>query len=70
MYVVFFTLFVACHNNSRSISGNYNVCQQVVQELRHVSHFLLEDGAVHYKHDGSEDTGMNMSLYVPPKHTS
>ncbi len=47
------TLFVACHQESWGIPGDHSVCQQHVQELCHISHFLLEDGAVHYKHNRS-----------------
>lgn len=52
---IFFTLFVTCHQESWSISGDDAVCQQDVHELCHISHLLLEDGTVHYKHDRSEE---------------
>lgn len=51
-----FTLFVAGHQERRSVPGDHNVCQQDVQELCHVSHFFLEDSAVHHKHNRSEET--------------
>lgn len=54
---IFFTLFVTCHQESWSISGDHAVCQQDVHELCHISHLLLEDGTVHYKHDRSEEMG-------------
>lgn len=46
-------MFVACHQESRGIPADHSVRQQDIQELGHVSHFLLEDSAVHYKHNRS-----------------
>lgn len=51
------TLFVAGHQDSGSVPGHGRVRQQHVQELRHVSHLFLEDGAVHHKHDPSGGGG-------------
>lgn len=47
------TLFVACHQESWGIPADHSVRQQDIQELGHVSHFFLEDSAVHYKHNRS-----------------
>lgn len=47
------TLFVARHQQSRGVPGDHSVRQQHVKELCHVSHFLLEDTAVHDKHNRS-----------------
>lgn len=58
-----FTLFVTCHQESWDVSGDHTVCQQDVHELCHISHFLLEDGAVYYKHDGSEEMGDKKTIH-------
>ena len=57
------TLLVARDQHRGSVPGDDRVRQQEVQELRHVADFLLEDGAVHYEHDGSEEDGRSVTLH-------
>lgn len=60
------TLFVARNNEGRGIPADHSVGQQHVQELCHVSHLLLKDGAVHYKDNSSEERKRDVSTSPLP----
>lgn len=55
------TLFVARNNKGRAIPADHCVGQEHVQELGHISHLLLKDGAVHYKDNSSEERERDIS---------
>lgn len=60
--VQYSTLFVARNQECGGVFAEHGIRQKHVQELGNISHFLLEDGAVHNEHNGSGESCLSTHM--------